>query len=143
MISIGQLAERLLYVPLERLKFAIGRKEDFIWNSPETYTHVGHIVISDEERAAVNEVAMRECNARGYVSIPDLPLGDIAECNWKLSVAAVHNAVYRLCLSNEFDKRGKIIMRRGGVFDAMTVMKNYCRNVDKCSLNRSRYYHSR
>jgi hypothetical protein len=125
MISIGQLAERLPYIPSERLKFATGRNEDFIWNSPETYTHVGCIVISDEERAAINEVAMRECNVRGYVSITDLPLGDIAERNWKLSVAAVHNAVYRLCLSNEFDKRGKIVMRRGEVFDAMTVMKRF------------------
>jgi hypothetical protein len=135
LLSVGQLAERLQYVPSERLKFAIGRSGDFIWNSPETYTHVGHIVISDDERAAVNEAAMRECNARSYVSITDLPLGDIAERNWELSVAAVHNAVYRACLSDRFDKRGKIITRRGDVFDAMTVMKNYCRNVDKCSLD--------
>ena len=135
LLSISQLAERLPYIPLERIKFAIGQNRDFIWNSPETYTHVGHIAISDDERAAINEAAMRECNVRSYVSITDLPLGDIAERNWELSVAAVHNAVYRICLSNEFDKRGKIIMRKGDVFNAMTVMKNYCRNVDKCSLN--------
>jgi hypothetical protein len=134
LLSIGQLAERLQYVPPERLKFAIGRNRDFIWNSPETYTHVGRIVISDEERMAVNEAAMRECNARSYVSITDLPWGDIAERNWELSATAVHNAVYRICLSDRFDKRGKIITRRDDVFDAMTVMKNYCRNADKCSL---------
>jgi hypothetical protein len=111
--------EKVAIRTIERLKFAIGRNEDFIWNSLETYTHVGCIVISDDERAAINEVAMRECNVRGYVSIPDLPLGDIAECNWKLSVAAVH-AVYRICLSDRFDKRGQIIMRRGDVFDAIS-----------------------
>ena len=114
LLSIGQLTERLPYIPSERLKFAIGQDEDFIWNSPETYTHVGHIAISDDERTAINEAAIRECNVRGYVSITDLPLGDIAERNWKLSVAAVHNAVYRLCLSDRFDKRGKIIRKSMG-----------------------------
>lgn len=135
LLSIGQLAERLQYVPSERLRFAIGQNRDFIWNSQGTYAHVGHIVISDDERAAVNETAMRECNVRSYVSMTDLPSGDITERNWELSIAAVHNAVYSVCLSDRFDKRGKIIARRGDVLNAMTVMKNYCRNVDKCSLD--------
>ena len=58
LLSISQLAERLPYIQLERIKFAIGQNRDFIWNSPETYTHVGHIAISDNERAAINKSAI-------------------------------------------------------------------------------------
>jgi len=49
-------------------------------------------------------------------------------------VTAIHNAVYRICLSDKFDKKGKIITRKGDVFDALTIMKEHCRTIEKCSL---------
>ncbi|MCX5813957.1 MAG: hypothetical protein NT178_15630 [Proteobacteria bacterium] len=78
---------------------------------------------------------MRECNARGYASITDLPFGEIEERNYKLSITATHDAVYRICLSDNFNKKGKIVARKGDVFDALTIMKEYCRTIDKCSLD--------
>jgi hypothetical protein len=129
-----QLAERLPYIPLERIKYALGQNGDFIWSSVETFSHVSRIGITEEEQESIRAAAMRECNAHGYVSITDMPLGEIEERNYELSSTAVHNAVYRICLSDNFDKRGKIIIRKGDVFDALTIMKEYCRTVDKCSL---------
>jgi hypothetical protein len=64
-----------------------------------------------------------------------LPFGEIKERNYELSITAVHNAVYRICLSDKFDKKGKIVTRRGDVFNALTIMKKYCRTIDKCSLD--------
>jgi len=63
-----------------------------------------------------------------------LPLGEIKERNHELSITAVHNAVFRICLADEFDKNGKIITRKGDMLDARSIMKNYCRTIDKCSL---------
>ena len=78
---------------------------------------------------------MQECDARGYASIARLPFGEIKERNYDLSVIAVHNAVFRICLSDKFDKSGKIITRKGDTLDALTIMKDYCRNIEKCSLD--------
>ena len=122
------------YIPLERIKFLLGQNGDFIWSSVETFSHVNRIEITDEERQVILEAAVRECNARGYASITDLPFGEIEERNYELSITAVHNAVYRICLSDKFDKRGKIVARKGDVFDALTIMKKYCRTIEKCSL---------
>lgn len=135
LLTYEQIAERLQYVPLERIKYALGQNGDFIWNSVETFSHVSRIEITDDERETVRIVAVRECNARGYVSITDLPFGDIEERNYELSITAVHNAVYRICLSDKFDKKGKIVTRKGDVFDALTIMKEYCRTIDKCTLD--------
>lgn len=134
LLTYEQLSERLQYIPLERIKFALGQNADFIWNSVGTFSHVRRIDISDEEREAILEAAVRECNARGYVSITDLPLGEIEERNYELSVMGVHNAVYRICLSDKFDKKGKIVTRKGDVFDALIITKEYCKTIDKCSL---------
>lgn len=134
LLTYSQLAERLRYIPLERIKSVLGQNGDFIWSRVETFSHVSRIEITDEERQVIREAAARECNARGYASITDLPFGEIEERNHKLSITAVHNAVYRICLSDKFDKKGKIVARKGDVFDALTIMKKYCRNIDKCSL---------
>jgi hypothetical protein len=34
-----------------------------------------------------------------------------------------------------FDMKGKIVTRKGDVYDTLTIMKEYCRSIDKCSLN--------
>lgn len=135
LLTYGQLAERLRYITLERIKSALCQNGDFIWSSVETFSHVSRIEITDEERQVLHEAAVRECNARGYVSITDLPFGEIEERNYELSITAVHNAVYRICLSDKFDIKGKIVARKGDVFDALTIMKEYCRTIDKCSLD--------
>ncbi len=135
LLTYEQLAERLPYVPLERIKSALCQNGDFIWNNVETFSHISRIDITDEEREAICRGALRECNVRGYASITDLPLGEIEERNYPLSITAVHNAVYRICLSDKFDKKGKIITRKGEVLDALTIMKEYCRTIDKCSLD--------
>jgi len=135
LLTYKQLAERLQYIPLDRIKFALGQNGNFIWSNVETFSHVSRIDITENEREAIREAAIRKCNAYGYVSITDLPFGEINERNCELSLTAIHNAVYRICLSDKFDKKGKIITRKGDVFDALTIMKKYCRTIDKCSLD--------
>ena len=134
-LTYGQLAERLRYIPLERIKSVLNQNGDFIWNSVETYTHISQIKITDEERQVIREVTMRECNAHGYASITDLPCGEIKERNYELSITAVYAGVYRICLSDLFDIKRNIVSRKGDVIDALALMKRYCRTIDKCSLD--------
>jgi hypothetical protein len=134
LLTYDQLAERLQYVPLERIKYALGQNGDFIWSTVETFSHISRIDIADEERDAIRKAAVRECNAGGYVSITDLPFGEIEHRNYKLSITAVHNAIYQICLSDKLDKKGKIVARKGDDVDALTIMKRHCRSIEKCSL---------
>jgi len=135
LLTYEQIAERLQYIPLDRIKYALGQNGDFIWNNVETFSHVSQIDITEREREVIRKAAAQECNARGYVSITDLPFGEIEERNYELSVTAVHNAVFRICLSDKYDKNGKIVTRKGDTLDALTIMKDYCRTIEKCSLD--------
>ena len=135
LLTYSQLSERLWYIPIEKIKYALGQNTDFLWNSVETFTHVSRIDITDTERKSIREAVARKCNDCGYATIKDLPLDEIEERNYELSITATHNAVYRICLTDAFDRRGKIIMRKGDTFDALTIMKEYCQTVDKCSLD--------
>jgi hypothetical protein len=43
--------------------------------------------------------------------------------------------VYSICLSDEYDKKGKIITKKGTVLNALEIMKAYCMSLDKCTLD--------
>ena len=135
LLTYEQFAERLPYVPMERIKQILAQNGDFIWSGVGIYTHISKIVITKEERTAIREAAMKACKAHGYVSLIDLPFGEVAERNDGLSISAVHNATFRVCLSDKFDMNGKIVTRKGDTLDALTIMKKYCRTIEKCSLD--------
>ena len=135
LLTYSRLVERLKYIPFERIKYALSRNNNFIWNSVETFLHVSRVEITEKEQHAIREAAENECNSRGYASITDLPFSKIEERNDELSITAIHNAIYRICLSDKFDKKGKIVARKGEVIDALTIMKNYCRTIDKCTVD--------
>ena len=135
LLTYDQLAERLKYIPIERIKYALGQSNEFIWNSLDTFTHINKIDISDDERLTIYNMATEACNSRGYTSIANLILSEFVERKHELSETAIYNGVFQICLSDEFEKRGKIVTRKGDVFDTLTIIKEYCRGVDKCSLD--------
>jgi len=47
LLTYTQLAERLQYIPLDRIKSALGQNGNFIWSSVETFSHVSRIDITD------------------------------------------------------------------------------------------------
>ncbi len=135
LLDYSQFAERLPYIPIERIKQTLGQNGDFIRNSQGTYSHISRIEITDGEREAIRNAAARTCAAHGYASIADLLPEEIAERNYELSAAAVHNAAYRICLADGFDMRGRTVTRKGEVFDTLALMKEYCLSIDACSLD--------
>ena len=134
LLTYGRISKRLPYIPLSKIKYVLIQHGDFIWNSTEIYTHTGVVDISDEEQTSIEEHVANTCRRVGYASISDVPLGKIEERNHELSLTAIHNAVFAIVLSAKYNKRGKIITRKGETLDALTIMKEHCRTIDKCSL---------
>ena len=135
LLTYKQLEKRLYYIPFNRIKYALGQNNNFIWNNTLTFSHISRIIITEEEQKNIRKTAKKNYNTYGYISIKDLPLNSIQERNHELSLIAVYNAVYRVCLSDKYDKRGKIISRKGDVTDALSIIKKYCQTIDRCSLD--------
>ena len=99
------------------------------------YTHISKVDVSKEEIIAISDYVNASCQKNSYVSLNDIPLDGVADRNYELSLTAIHNAVFEIVLSSKYYKRGKIITRIGNdTFDALTIMKEYCRKLDKCTL---------
>ena len=136
MLNYEQLSERLPYIPLDKIKFALAQNDDFIRNAPAVYTHVGKVDATEEECAAIAAYVDAACRTDGYASLSDIPLGEIKDRNCELSLTAIHNALYVIVLSDKhyYNRRGKIITRNGDTLNALTIMKEHCRSLDKASL---------
>ena len=98
LLSYEQIAERLTYISLERIKHLLATNGDFIWNSRGVYTHISKITIYDEERAAICAAAKAACNIRGFASLSNLPLREVAKRNHNLSITAIHTIACQICL---------------------------------------------
>lgn len=135
LLTYEQLAERLQYIPIERIRLVLVQNKDFIWHRIGTFSHISRIYISDEESETIRQVTTQECSNRGYISLATLDTEEIEARNSELSITAVHNAIFRICLSDKFDNHGKIVTRKGDRIDALGIMKEYCRTIEKCSLD--------
>lgn len=133
LLNYEQISARLPYIPLEKIKHVLAWNGDFIWNSPEVYTHIGMVDVSAEERADIADYVAAACRKAGFAALSDVPLGKIAEHNNELSHTALHAAVFAMVLSGKYEKRGKIITRKGDTLDALTILIDHCRSIDKCS----------
>jgi hypothetical protein len=134
LLDYDQLAECLPYIPIEKIKLVLAQNGEFIRNAAETYTHIGKIDITAKERTAIAEYVCAACRTKGYASLNDVPLGEIEERNYELSMTAIQNAVFHACLANAFTRHGKIITPKGEALDALAIMKKHCKGLDRCSL---------
>jgi len=133
-LNYEQLSERLPYIPLDKIKYVLAQNGDFIWNATEVYTHLGKVDVTDEGRAAIADYVAVACRTDGYASLSDVPLGEIEDRNYELTLTVIHNAVFEIVLADKYDRRGKIITRKGDTLDSLTIIKEHCRTLDKCSL---------
>lgn len=135
LLTYERLAERLEYIPLERIKYALIQTADFIWNGRGEFTHIGKFDIAKEEQDEIRRFAERKINEHGYVSLADFPLNELIERNYELSRAAVHTCVYQICLTGDYDQHGRIIItRKGDVPNILSIIEDHCRSLDHCSL---------
>jgi hypothetical protein len=135
LLTYDALAERLTYISLARMKYILGQNSDFIRNSTSEFTHISKIDITEDEKVEIFAFATSEVGKHGYVSIADFPFGKIPEKNYNLSQTAIHDAVFHICLSDAYDKHGKIITHKGDNLTAKDIMDEYCRSRDRCTLD--------
>jgi hypothetical protein len=134
-LTYEALAERLAYVPMFRIEQHLGQNNDFIWNTKGEFTYISKIDITEYEKREITNYIESEIRARGYASISDLSLSEIIDRNYMISITAIHNAVYFICLADKYAKNGKIVTRKGDKIDALQITKEYCKTLDRCTLD--------
>lgn len=132
--TFSDIKDKLKFVSLEKVKYALAADKKFIWNSFETYTSLNHFVISEDQLVRIKAVASAACDENGYVSFDELGLDEVASENYELSETAFYESVYSF-LKNEFDRNGKVLSRKGHKVDTSEKIISYCRDKQACTMD--------
>ena len=129
-LNYTQISAKLPYIPLTKIKQLLAQNNDFIWVSPEHYTHISKVKITVKDQRSIVSVLTEKFKHSNYVSVSELDISEIAERNTEISAAAVRNAVYLKCLSEGYEKRGNIITKKGEPMNIRGILMKYCLEHD-------------
>lgn len=133
-VWIKDLAEKLTYVPVDKISWSLSASDEFVWISEGKYFCMDHFVYSLEDAQKILDFVSEECTNNGYASITDIPMGNIAEENFELSVTALYSAVYNAILKDSYYLNGKILTVDHNGIDITVLLKSYCQNRDECTV---------
>lgn len=133
--SVEQLSERLPYIPEEKIRFFLSVNNMFVWVSEGVYTRVDTLLVTEDEEKNIKEFVNKEIEKKGFVSLSEIPLGDIVEQNYELTESSILNTIFIKFLSRDFFQNGKIITKEKSSIDAVAIMKQYCADKDECTLD--------
>ncbi len=134
-LSVDEISERLPYIPVEKIKFYLSANSMFAWVSECVYTRVYTLIVTEKEEKGIIEYVNREISEKGFASLSDIPLGDIVEQNYELSETAILSGLFNRFLSADFYLNGRIITKEKSEIDAVSLMKQFCAEKDKCTLD--------
>lgn len=138
--SYDELYELLPYIPNEKIRAYLSYSKKFVWSSNETFAWIDKIIISAEEKEEIIDYVTYECELTGHASIANVPLGDIEEVNYQISITAIYAGIYNLILQDKFAINGKILTKKDNEVDALTLAKNYCVGKDNCTFTELNEY---
>lgn len=135
LVSVDEFENRLPFIPREKIKFYLSMSPLFVWVSEGVYTRVETIIVSELEKETIQRYVGDEIERKGYISLSDLPLGDIVEENYELSEYAIFTGIFSKCLAHKYCLNGRIVTRKNAEFDATTLMKQYCSEQKNLTLD--------
>lgn len=138
--SYDELYELLPYIPDEKIRAYLSYSKKFVWSSNETFAWIDKIIITEEEKEEIIDYVTYECEHAGHASIANVPLGDIEEVNYQISITAIYAGIYNLILQDKFAINGKILTKKDNEVDALTLAKAYCVGKDNCTFTELNEY---
>lgn len=124
----SELKERMEYVPIDKIKYALANNECFVWNSAETYTFDEKFIISEEDKMDILEYVKRNIEQKGFVSFDEMPLDGVFDENYELSETAIFSLVFICLLSDEYVKNNRAIAKKEIKGSAVELIEQYCRS---------------
>ncbi len=134
-MQIAVLAEALPCIPERYIAQYLSANRNFVWASDGVYMSVDKLVITQEEADAVYRFVLETCERQGYVPLNDIPLGNMVEENYELSILSLLNAVYNKVLYDDFYLNRKILTKDNTGLDIVTLAKQYIDGKDTCTFS--------
>lgn len=129
--SYQELYELLPYIPEDKIRQILSRSNQFVWSSLEHFAWIDRVFISDNEKQTIVDYVNEKCDSVGFATISEVPLGQIEEENYELSINAIYDAVYNIVLKDGFILKGRILTKDQSNTDIWELARSYCLGKDE------------
>lgn len=133
--KVVDLSERLPYIPIDNIWRVISGNSQFVLASEGEYLRIDRLQISASERADIIQFVDDACQENGFASLSDIPLGDIEEENYELTLLTIYSAIYKLLFPDGYSLNGRIITKSGVSLDTVALLKNYIKDKSECDFD--------
>ena len=133
--NVNTLSERLPYIPLGNIWRVISGNDLFVLSSEGEYLLIDRFIISEDEIEDIVDYVDAACEGNGFCSLADVPLGDIEENNYELSLLAIYNAIYKVALAGKYHLNGKILTKDKPELDAVLLLKQHIKGKTECTFD--------
>lgn len=130
---VEDLYASLPYVPEEYIRRYLSGNRSFAWVAEEQYLLVDRLVISKDEESAIYKFVADGCTEVGFASMADIPLGNIMEENYELTITGLHTAIYNRVLFDDFYLNGKILTKEKNGISVVSLVKQFVADKDECT----------
>ena len=130
--SYQELYDLLPYIPQDKIRQILSRSDQFVWSSLEHFAWIDRVIISDYEKQTIADYVNEKCDSVGFTTISDVPLGQIVEENYELSINAIYDAIYTIVLKDRFILKGRILTTDQSNTDIWELARGYCLGKDEC-----------
>ncbi len=139
-ITYSQIAERLWYIPFDRIKHELVTEKSIVRIEQETYFYAPNFPISTHELAALQRAMKRQIEDDGFMvarSLHDLmlihcPNAGVDTASWK--DRGIRNVMAWL-LRDHFDFNGVVICAKGAGIDTHMVFRSYCKAHERVTMD--------
>lgn len=135
LVYVDDTVNQLPYIPEEKIRFHLSVNRWFVRNETNIYADITKLIYSEAEKQDIIEYVSSNCQANGYASIVDIPVGNLIENNDLLTENAFYNAVFNLFLYEDYYLNGKIVTKDKNGADATRLVEDYCKLKEKCAVD--------
>ena len=132
LLTFDELSERLPLIPIDKIKYTLSQKPNFIWNSLETYVRFDDFEADENEIKKLVAYIYRGCEKHGGISFDEIPFDNLKAMNPNFSDTAFKKCFFRI-IENEFEINKKILTRKGLSIDIHTAITEFCQKHEKCT----------
>jgi hypothetical protein len=132
--SHGELQDRLPCLKMDTIKKALNGSQYFRI-AKSTYTHIDCMDLPDSEGKKITEFVAATLTKKDYVTANELDLSKLENLNPHCPFSAIRDAAFTKFLSEEYDKSGQVITRKGEKLRVLDILEQYCLQSDAVSFD--------
>ena len=134
-LSADELKGRLPYLPYKKIKSTLSASKLFVLIKRNEYAMVSRINLDPLELKEAPNFVAGEITSQGFASLGTIDITRSLGGNPQLSEMAIRNALYQQVLARTFDRKGQIILPKGGNLSRNEVMRARCLTLDAMTVD--------